>query len=962
MSMKEFIQISSYINLFSFLTIFFVLVTKKKNKNITDYSFISFTFFVIVWQTALLILLYFTKSSIDAFYWQKIIEYSSILTAISLYCFLFLYTKNRNLIIYLLGIVPTILVVGASCIWPISFIPEPVMFFNYWANKGPLFLPYFLLLSSLYSIPLLYCLVNYIRSRALTDLLLVIALIICISGGFTNWFLWFDISIPPFGMISLSIYASILVFLLLKHELMGISVIINRTAARIFTNILLISIYCLTTYVYHDYTHKPIDHIWLLMTICIGVMVGELYHVIREFIQTGAVDKWLKDKYDPIALEHEISQKLISIFTNEGVLKTVATIFKNRLQISRVEALLHDPFKNTYSALFSSDNICISESNALIKIFHKEKNVIYNTSYSRLLRYIKVAGHFFGNIIKFKVNLSENIISSKKLLRENILREKLLNNPKVISLILQLGLDPKESVFIPMITSDLQDSTKSILAGIIILDKRNSELAYTQADLKVFESIVLQAQLALDRIPYFEKLEKAKEDLEKSDKFKTELLDTLSHELRTPFTQIIGGNKDIEQKLLEYIETPVTDLIKNLESIPSDKKGAKSEAVLVKTMSTLHEIHKNMNAFFQPSIKGVIRSADRLFEKIDNILKVASLKASKSNLSLDYIQFYDVKSWITKFLETHADLYAHLTLDFQMNIDLREPFITDREALFSILYNLLLNAFNFTKTGSVLLSLSLANETVTIVVKDTGIGISVSEQYKIFEPLHQAKTGLNRDIQGQGLGLYIVKEYVKLLHGHILLKSTMDKGTTVTIQLPCSDTQKIEDPFVIQKTDFIGMNIQSVRLLVCDDDDGNISFMQAALSDALSLVTVTDGKSAIELVKENAFDLIFMDIQMPNMDGMEVLKEIREFDKDTPVIAFTAQAMKGDRNRFLIAGFDEYYSKPVDLDNIETFIRKMMYMKNKNLFQKYRKLREQLYAQWVNTRTSDKNILEIIAS
>jgi K+-sensing histidine kinase KdpD len=219
------------------------------------------------------------------------------------------------------------------------------MFFNYWANKGPLFLPYYLLLSTLYFLPFIYSIYSYLRSKAFKDLLLVIALIICVSGGFTNWFLWFDIQIPPFGIISLSIYSIILTLLLLKLNLFDITIIINRAAARVITTLLFLGLYLLAVYGFWQYGGLWVTPEFLVFSIIFGTIMGEVYHLVRQFIQTAAVDKWISDFYDADKVFDALADALVPILQQADAVRITAAQVQAGLKLKNSWYLCQNLFE-----------------------------------------------------------------------------------------------------------------------------------------------------------------------------------------------------------------------------------------------------------------------------------------------------------------------------------------------------------------------------------------------------------------------------------------------------------------------------------------------------------------------------------------------------------------------------------------------------------------------------------------
>ncbi|MFP4266296.1 MAG: response regulator, partial [Desulfonatronovibrionaceae bacterium] len=231
------------------------------------------------------------------------------------------------------------------------------------------------------------------------------------------------------------------------------------------------------------------------------------------------------------------------------------------------------------------------------------------------------------------------------------------------------------------------------------------------------------------------------------------------------------------------------------------------------------------------------------------------------------------------------------------------------------------NSLKCTKQGRISIQASPlppAKETddlrVMFSVADTGEGIPEDKLQLMFEPYEQADNSFSRQYQGAGLGLSIVRRLVKLMRGNISIESAPGEGTTVHVVLPftlpagCSERQQEEPPGL--------RGGQSLRILVAEDHPSNQLFIQKLLEREGHQVSLAkDGGQVLDLLGGQEFDCVLMDVQMPIMDGLEATRRIRTCDaefKDVPVIALTAHAMSGDREKFLEAGMDDYLPKPVE--------------------------------------------------
>ena len=277
-----------------------------------------------------------------------------------------------------------------------------------------------------------------------------------------------------------------------------------------------------------------------------------------------------------------------------------------------------------------------------------------------------------------------------------------------------------------------------------------------------------------------------------------------------------------------------------------------------------------------------------------------------------------------------------LLLEFGWNENLPLVLIGDEIRLRQILFNLVGNAIKFTETGEVridaclLASLGDSVVRVLITVSDTGIGISEESVKSVFEPFVQAEGTYTRRFQGAGLGLSIVRRLVNLLGGDISIDSTLGEGTTVYLSLPLKIPVAKQNLLELKANPVITPSLSSLRILIAEDDTvSSLTCKRMLEKTGYSVTSVKDGKEALQLLYEKDFDLILMDIQMPVMDGVEVTKAIRKTSNlgaksGIPIVAMTAYAMAGDREKFLAAGMNDYISKPVDLEDLKQVINRIL--------------------------------------
>jgi CheY-like chemotaxis protein len=291
-----------------------------------------------------------------------------------------------------------------------------------------------------------------------------------------------------------------------------------------------------------------------------------------------------------------------------------------------------------------------------------------------------------------------------------------------------------------------------------------------------------------------------------------------------------------------------------------------------------------------------------------------------------------------------------LSLSTEVSDELVPQVYGDSVRVRQVLINLITNALKFTESGGVTVKVrpketTSESEIVVFEVRDTGIGIPSSLQERIFESFTQGATSFTKQYRGTGLGLAISKRIVELLGGAIWVDSLPGRGSTFffTVPFPIAPEQQTTREVETVETDDEARRDEpevehpsdddaSAKILVAEDNAINMLYLQNVLSNAgYAITTVSDGNEAVDALRCESFSLVLMDVSMPSMDGIEATHHIREFEneqRDVPIIALTAHAMQGDRERFIGAGMNDYISKPFTKDALLSTVARHLRKQN----------------------------------
>jgi signal transduction histidine kinase/predicted negative regulator of RcsB-dependent stress response/ActR/RegA family two-component response regulator len=378
-------------------------------------------------------------------------------------------------------------------------------------------------------------------------------------------------------------------------------------------------------------------------------------------------------------------------------------------------------------------------------------------------------------------------------------------------------------------------------------------------------------------------IEAQKKKVEQSEKYKEQFLANMSHEIRTPMHAISGMTK-----ILERNDHP------------------KSQDVFLKAMRT---------------------SSDNLVVILNDVLDLSKIEAGKLEIENISLNLEAVIENINQILKYKAEEKG-LILAYEISENVPTLIMGDPTRLNQILINLVGNAIKFTKKGSINILVSVMDNQLHFEIKDTGIGISKDKHEGIFDAFKQAKESTTRYYGGTGLGLNISKQLVDLQDGRIWVESIEGEGSTFYFELPLTipEANAVSQNFISgDKLKTMAKSLKGIRVLIAEDNPFNQMIAQDDLSyyiEDISLETVENGVLAIEKFKTNTFDVILMDVQMPEMNGFEATKNIREIETlegrpfKIPIIAMTASLLKTEIDSCYAAGMDNYIPKPYKLEEL----------------------------------------------
>jgi len=450
-----------------------------------------------------------------------------------------------------------------------------------------------------------------------------------------------------------------------------------------------------------------------------------------------------------------------------------------------------------------------------------------------------------------------------------------------------IGTDSESWLGVPLKT------TGNDIIGVVVTQSYDNPNAYSINDLEVLSIISSTITAAIVNKQAEKSLIKEKERVEEADKLKSAFLSNMSHEIRTPMNSILGFTELLSKKnFSEEQKNKFIDLIQNSGKI--------------------------------------------LLNLVNDIVDIAKIEAGELTINPEELQVNKTLDDIFLFFNENKNItnYENISLELKKGVKNQDFTIkADSNRLNQVLNNLINNAFKFTDKGSIELGYTIESTDksdtkdnyLLFYVKDTGIGIPLNQQKHIFRRFGQVENHKNSKIGGTGLGLPISKGLIELMGGEMWLESKSKKGSIFYFTIPLIISENVKPKKAIKqksgKKDF-----RDKLVLVAEDNDYNYSYIEELMVDAgIEIIRAVDGQEAVEKCKTiPEIDLVLMDIKMPRKNGYIATKEIKSIRKDIPVIAQTAFAMAGEKEKSHEAGCDAHINKPIKKEELFDLISKFL--------------------------------------
>ncbi len=375
-------------------------------------------------------------------------------------------------------------------------------------------------------------------------------------------------------------------------------------------------------------------------------------------------------------------------------------------------------------------------------------------------------------------------------------------------------------------------------------------------------------------------LQSAKEKAEQSDKLKSVFLANLSHEIRTPMNGIIGFTKLLKKKNL------------------TEEKREKYVDV-------------------------ILSSGERMLKIINDLMHISKIEAGQIELDPSMFNLNKLIDEACLFFKSEAERKKLQFTCFKSLDNEKSNIVADKTKVEQIIYNLLKNAFKFTKEGKIHFGYEILGDKIQFRVEDSGRGIPIHQQDNIFDRFKKSDSPPSSEEEGSGLGLSISKTFVELMGGAIWVESEIGKGSTFIFTLPwVTGKKQFEKPMIRE----VQQSEATSTILIAEDDKISFLYLEEICSEpGVKIVRAKNGNSAVEMATEsNDISLVIMDIKLPGIHGWEAIKRIRKKKPDLPIIVQTAYASSEDRSMAMELGCSGYISKPVESGEIKKMVKQFM--------------------------------------
>ena len=583
---------------------------------------------------------------------------------------------------------------------------------------------------------------------------------------------------------------------------------------------------------------------------------------------------------------------LTSITSSDGK-KIIHTVWRDITDRKRAE-LIQKTLYNISNASIKSDNI-----ENLINLIQKELSSIIDTTNFYVALYdpesdtisLPFMSDEKDKFTKFPAGktLTYYVIKTQKSLlatKEKITELENLGEVEII------GTDSEIWLGVPL-------KVEGKVTGVLAVQSYTDEEAYNASDMELLEFVSEQISISIDRKKAEQDLKTALHKATESDRLKSTFLASMSHELRTPLNAIIGFSSLVERK------TPIDNILKYTNTINS--------------------------------------SGNHLLSIVEDLFDITLIESGETKLKKSNVKLNELLTDIYEITKAEQNNIKRDNLEFKLITDSKEKEIlidADPVKLKQILINLLKNALKFTHEGYIHFGYKIKKEKrkkyIEFFVEDTGIGIPIDKQKFVFDVFARLEDAHSGDYGGTGIGLSIARKLTELMGGTIWVESdpTNDglfRGSTFYFTLPYDvdepESKSGEDQKIkVAKGDQTKKTSESKvkTILVVEDDEYSFEFIKAVLGKSgTNILRAINGESAIKFCKENPdIHVVLMDINMPVMNGFEATKKIKEFRPNLPIIAQTAYAIAGDREKALAVGCDDYISKPIKSKELIEKIKK----------------------------------------